>query len=192
MNYSIKTAAAFALISVSSFAQDVKKEVQKNETKMDLFSSKLGTITKYIDTNLPSIRASYETNETRIRKVISGGIPHYFYQIEKQGKYSNPTASIEYSDLLEIIKAINSLKAESEKDALSKPDYLENKFTTVDGFQVGYYVENGKAVWFLRLEKFGSDNTLFPKDLEVIEYAFTEAKNKIEELKKLNSCNYFY
>ena len=121
--------------------------------------------------------------ETRIRKVKSGNTETYFYQIEKEGKYGSSTASIEYSDLLEVIKAVKTLKSEVETDIASNPDYMENKFTTVDGFQVGYYISKGKATWYIRLEKYGSDKTLFVTDGEIIETAFTNAKNKIDELK---------
>ena len=77
-----------------------------------------------------------------------------------------------------------TLKAEVEKDIAANPDYLENKFVTVDGFQVGYYVSKGKSRWYLKLEKFGSDNTLFIDNLETIAAAFDEAKVKIDEQKK--------
>lgn len=44
---------AFALISCSflytSFSQDVKKDSQKTETKMDVLASKTGVIVKFID-----------------------------------------------------------------------------------------------------------------------------------------------
>ena len=123
-------------------------------------------------------------SETRIRKINSGSLFSYFFQIEKQGKYNNSTASIEQSDLLEVIKAISSLKMEVEKDILTNSDYLENKFTTVDGFKIGYMINKGKVTWFLQLEKYGSDNTIFIENLETIEKAFEEAKSKIEELKK--------
>jgi hypothetical protein len=85
--------------------------------------------------------------------------------------------------LLEIIKAVKTLVTEVEADIESNPDYMENKFTTTDGFQVGYYVSKGKSTWYIRLEKHGSDNTLFLIDSYIIETAFTNAKNKIDELK---------
>jgi hypothetical protein len=129
------------------------------------------------------LKALYTNAETRIRKVKSGNTESYFYQIEKEGKYNSSTASIEYSDLLEVIKAIKTLKTEVDADISSNPDYMENKFTTVDGLQVGYYVSKGKATWYIRLEKYGSDNTLFVADGETIDTAFTKAKNKIDELK---------
>lgn len=77
------------------------------------------------------------------------------------------------------------MKSDEEKDIASNPDYLENKFTTVDGFQVGYYVDKGKSMWYLKLEKYGSDNnTLYLRDGDIIETAFNDAKAKMDEMKK--------
>ena len=173
------------LISSYGFSQDIKTESENPKTKMEAFASKTGVITKFTDTNLTELKSSYTVSETRVRKLTSGDNERYFYQIQKPGKYGTSTASIEYSDLLEVIKAINNLKAEVNDDINSSPDYLENKFITEDGFQLGYYVSKGKAVWYIKLEKYGSDKTLYIKDLEKIESNFIEAKNKIEELKKL-------
>lgn len=175
----------FILISITTFSQETKKELEKEKTKIDAFASKTGTIIKLTDYKLTSIKTLYGgLSETRIRKINSGALVSYFFQIEKQGKYSTSTASVEYSDLLEVIKAINSLKSEVEKDMLSNPDYLENKFTTVDGFKVGYMINKAKATWYLQLEKYGSDNSIFIDNIETVEKAFEEAKNKIDELKK--------
>ena len=184
----IKKISVSLLLVVCSFginAQDVKKEVEKVTTKMDLFSSKTGTITKFIDTKLSNLKSSYSSSETRVRKISNGSTPVYFYQIEKEGKYANSTASIEYNDLLEVIKALVVLKQEVDKDIAVNPDYLENKFVTVDGFQIGYYVSNGKSTWYIKLEKYGSDNTLFIDSVDKIETALIQAKEKIDELKKL-------
>lgn len=170
-------------LTISGFCQDTKKEAETLKTKMDMFSSKTGTITKFIDTKLPNLKTSFGGAETRIRKISSGTTAAFFYQIEKEGKYSNSTASIEYSDLIEVLKALKALKTEVDKDISLNPDYLENKFVTVDGFQVGYYVSKGKAAWYIKLEKYGSDNTLFIDNGDTIEAAFVEAKNKIDELK---------
>lgn len=163
-------------------AQDAKKE-NETQTKMEIFSSKTGVITKFKDFNLAKLPAMYASAETRIRVLTSGNNNVYFYQIEKEGKYNSTTASIEYSDLLEVIKALKTLKAEETADVQSNPDYLENKFTTSDGFQVGYYVSNGKSTWYVRLEKYGSDNTLFFNSVDNIEQSMENASNKINELK---------
>lgn len=171
------------LVSINTFSQDLVKDSEKTETKMESFASKTGVITKFTDINLDKLKSSYTVAETRIRKISSGNTERYFYQIEKPNEYENSTASIEYSDLLEVIKALNSLKSEVESDIRSDPDYMENKFITEDGFQLGYYITKGKATWYLKLEKYGSDKTLFINDLEKIERNFLDAKNKIEELK---------
>ncbi len=130
----------FAFGCLQLKAQDTQKEAENVKTKMELFSSKTGVITKFIDTKLPNLSALYTRAETRIRKVKSGNTETYFYQIEKEGKYGSSTASIEYTDLLEVIKAVKTLQTEVDSDIAGNPDYMENKFTTVDGFQVGYYV----------------------------------------------------
>ena len=169
---------------LAAFAQD-KKDIKKNETKMEAFASRTGVIVKFVDYKLSGFKQFLgEKAETRIRKVIAGGESRYFYQIEKHGEYSNPTASIEYSDLLEVIKAFEVLKNESATDISSKPDYLENKFTTSDGFQIGYYIDGSKIKWYMQLESYGSGNTIFINDADAISGGLQEAKSKIEELKK--------
>tara|TARA_Y100000815_G_scaffold167337_1_gene151911 strand:+ start:1200 stop:1754 length:555 start_codon:yes stop_codon:yes gene_type:complete len=179
-----KIITLFAIvISINSFSQDIKKESEKVETKIESFASKTGVITKFTDTNLTNLKASYTIAETRIRKISSGDTELYFFQIEKPDKYGSSTASIEYSDLLEVIKAFNILKNGVEHDIASTPDYLENKFTTGDGFQLGYFINKGKATWYLKLEKYGTDKTLFINDLEILNSSLVQAKNKIEELK---------
>lgn len=172
------------LLAKVSFAQDVKKEAESIKTKMEIFTSKTGTIIKFINTNLPVLKTRFGTAETKIRKIINGNTTAYFYVIEKEGKYDTSSAFIEYSDLIEVIKALQVLKSEIDEDIALNPDYMENKFVTEDGLQVGYYIMSGKPNWYIKLEKYGSDNTLFIQDGNIIEKAFTDAKNKIDELKQ--------
>jgi len=176
---------ALSLILLTSilYAQDAKN-VEQAKTKMDVFTSKTGTIIKFIDYSLPNLKLYLGgVAETKIRKFVIGTDVKYFYQISNEGKYDTKTASIAYEDLIEVIKAIEPLKNSSNADLELNPDYLENKFVTEDGFQLGYYVSKGKLHWYLTLEKYGSGNTIFPHDFESIETAFNSAKNKIDELK---------
>lgn len=176
-------ALSLILLTSSLYAQDAK-DVQQTTTKMDVFASKTGTIIKFIDYSLPNLKLYLGgIAETRIRKLVSGTEVKYFYQISYESKYDTKTASIAYEDLLEVIKAIEPLKNSSKGDIELNPDYLENKFVTEDGFQLGYYVSKGKINWYLKLEKYGSSNTIFPSDFESIESAFNSAKQKIDELK---------
>ena len=164
---------------MTAVGQDKKDEAESGKTKMEMFSSKTGVIVKFIDTELPVLNTLYASGvQNRIRKVKNGSVETYFYQIVNK----KSTASIEYSDLIEVIKAIKTLKNEVVVDVASN-DYIENKFTTSDGFQLGYFISKGKASWYIRLEKYGSDNSLFFNDAETIENAFEIAKKKIDELK---------
>lgn len=171
-------------IALSLAAQDAKNQDKTIQTKMDAFASRTGAIIKFIDYNLPNLKLYLGGSaDTRIRKLTSAGESRFFYQIEKTGQYNNSTASIEYSDLLEIIKALSTLKTSVDNDLALHPDYLENKFVTSDGFQIGYYISNEKTKWYLKLEKYGSDNTVFINDVETLINAFQGAKDKVEEIK---------
>ncbi len=173
------------LFSIHCIGQGDTVASEKTQTKMEAFVSQTGVITKFTDFNLNKLKSNYTAAEIRIRKVSSGNVEKYFYQIEKTGKYGSSTASIEHSDLLELIKALNSLKSELNNDLTGNPDYLENKFVTDDGFQLGYFIRKGKSTWYIKLEKYGSDNNIFINDVSTIELNLNEAKAKIEELKKL-------
>ena len=94
-------------MSATTYGQDVKKEAEAVKTKMDVFASKTGSITKFVDTKLPNLKTSFSFTETRIRKITNGTQAAFFYQIIKEGKYSNSIASIEYSDLIEVLKALS-------------------------------------------------------------------------------------
>lgn len=165
----------------TSFAQDARDST-KIKTKFDEFTSKTGIISKIVDINLPTIKQAFGGAESRIRRIQAGEITGYFFQIIMSGTYRNITASIEYSDLLEVIKALEILKSNVLEDTKSESDYLESRFTTDDGFAVGYYVKRGKATWFMQLEEFGADKNLYFKDVEIVEKIFTGARKAIVDI----------
>ena len=171
------------LLGFGSVSAQDAKVAKKEASKMDAFASKTGVIIKYIDFNLPNLKLTRGIAETKIRQLYSGQEIGYFYQISKEGQYDTKTASIAFEDLIEVLKAIQSLKEAAEADNNLNPYYLENKFVTEDGFEVGYYVSKRKLAWYLVLEKYGSGNTIFLNGVTDIETAFNEAKTKIETLK---------
>jgi len=175
----------FVFNGLNSFSQtDGKKPDTESKTKTEIFTSKTGSISKFVDYNLTSIKSSYDVSNVRIRKITVGTESLFCYQIIKEGKYSNNTASITYPDLLEITKAFAKLKSSLESDIATNPDYLENKFISEDGFQLGYYVKGSKSTWYVKLDRYGSDNTIYLNTPEIIETSLNEGKAKIEELKK--------
>ena len=75
-----------------------------------------------------------------------------------------------------------TLKDQSTADIDASSDYLENKFVTEDGFKIGYYVSKSKLTWYMVLEKYGSNNTIFIKSAGSIDEALKEAKIKMNSL----------
>lgn len=164
------------LLPLATFAQNT--EDVKKLTKFEEFSSKTGSIVKFVDVKMPRISLSYGSLDASIRTIKSGNNA-YFYRLEKP---ETSIAMIEYSDLVEINKALTKLVSEVDADLASNPDYLENKFRTVDDFEVGYYVSKGEANWYLKLERYSS-STVFVKNHTLVINAFKNAQAKIEELK---------
>ena len=160
----------------------------KQMTKFEEFSSSTGRIVKFQDYSLPNMAQRFSgILETGIRIIMAGNTNAYFYRIEEPATSSSPChiAMIEYSDLVEINKALDKLCASVDADIAANPDYLENQFRTVDGFVVGYYINKGKASWFMTLERYSS-STVFVKDYKTLVDAFRNALAKIDELKSQN------
>lgn len=172
-------ALVLPLVSFAQTSGDAKKL-----TKFEAFSSKTGAIVKFVDVKMPNIPMNFMGSLESGIRTIKGGQNAYFYRIEEAetSRSVSHIAMIEYSDLVEINKALAKLTSEVDADCAENPDYLENKFRTVDGVEVGYYVSKGKASWFMKLERYTS-STVFIKSKEALVEAFTNAQKKIEELK---------
>jgi hypothetical protein len=67
---------------------------------------------------------------------------------------------------------------------MNASDYLENKYITNDGIQLGYYVSGKESAWYLVLDKYKSDSTAFSKEGDSIAIAIKTAQDKITQLKQ--------
>ncbi|MFD2568573.1 hypothetical protein [Pseudotenacibaculum haliotis] len=160
------------------------QENKQSKSKMSDFVSQTGTIIKYENYDLPKLKSAYGSVDVKVQKIMSGNLTKYFYLLSKPAKYSSKTASIAYEDLIEVMKALDELQKQLKDDLNTTSDYLENKFVTDDKFMIGYYVSKGKSVWYLKLDSYGNDNTVFIKDIELFSTSFKLGKEKIEELKQ--------
>ncbi len=170
---------ALLLIVVSSvvFAQE-----EKDLTKMERFVSNTGQIIKLENFNLPPLTAYNEKLQAKIRKATISGESAFFLVLTKEDKYGNKSAAIAEEDLTEVLMAFENIMAQIAGED-SNADYLENKFTTDDGFQIGY--AKGKSItWFITLERYGKSTVLFNNPNE-IKVTLVSAISKIEELKQL-------
>lgn len=176
---------AIVLLVVTGCAQQTQKgEAEKSLSKIDQFVAKKGAIVSFQDYSLDNLALQYGGYaESKIRKISSGSESGYFLRLSHKGKYDEKIASIAHEDLLELIQANDVLKGELMDDVSKSPEYLEKKFITDDGFQLGYYVSNGKFQWYMVLERYGSGNTIFLKNNEGFESLLVAAKTRIAGLK---------
>ena len=136
-----------------------QNEANQKQTKYEEFVSKSGSILKFVDKYMKNCLLDLgSTVRCKIRTVYGEGKNLYYFVLEKVKNSVAETSSafIEYSDLVEINKAYTRLLNEEKGDCDLKPDYLQNMFTSEDGFKIGYYVEKSKANWKVRLE-YGGD-----------------------------------
>lgn len=153
---------------------------EKELTKMERFVSNTGQIVKLENFTMPDLTAYNEKLNVKVRRATMGGEAAYFLLLIKEDKYSDKSAAIAEDDIKEVLKAFDNLILQSSKEE-SNADYLENKFTTEDGFQIGY--AKGKSItWFITLEKYGKSTVLFDGPSE-IKATLSTAINKIDQLK---------
>jgi hypothetical protein len=163
-------------------AQDTSPSQQ--QSSYDRFLSRSGTMMRYRDYVMPELRGTYGLYENRIRVLTAGSETNTFYQITLTGKYSSVTGSIDYDDISEVLKAMESLLQAFTSDVSLKPDYLENKFITKDEVAIGYYISTKGNAWYIVLDRNKSDSTAFFKDGQTIKTALEEAKKRMEALNK--------
>ncbi len=151
-------------------------------TKYDSFLKAIGygTFTQYFDYKTPhklKVRWFSYTIDCEIRLFvdIETGKKTAFF-IFDNGFYREAIAP---DDLAKLVDAISVLK----REALIIPDndvYMETKFITDDGFEIGFYKKDRSNTtnWFMSF----NDRTVFLKGNVDFEVVFTSALQKIEEL----------
>lgn len=170
-----------------SFSQE--EDEQRPQTKFEEFVSKTGSIVKFIDIETEPIHrvvGEGTTIETSVRTVIRGNEKSYFFRLEipETTTTISRIEMIEYSDLVEINKALDVLINEVSNDEQLGPDYLENRFISEDGFRIGYYVKHSfktkkaESTWFMTI----NHKNVRIRNSESAIATFRTAQAKIEEL----------
>ena len=168
---------AFSCLFSHSF---LFSQEEKELTKMERFVSNTGHIIKLENFKLSDLVAYNEKLQVKVSRATIGGKKAYFLLLIKYGKYSDKKAAIAEEDLKEILKAFENLIKQSSKES-SSADYIENKFTTDDGFQIGY--AKGKSItWFITLSRYSESTILFATP-DQIKTTLSSSIAKIKELK---------
>ena len=107
---------------------------------------------------------------TFVRKVDAGDAIQYYYVLKVYQVVSKEIHSslkpvfvtmVSYEELEKINIALKELLA--EEDALwgkgpSSIDYVEKKYVTADGLEIGFCVDKGKLEWFVEADYYGTIN----------------------------------
>ena len=154
---------------------------EKKLSKMEKFLSSSGSIIKLENFYLPEIKGT-KTLKSQVRRASVGSETSFYLQFILDDKYSDKTASIAYEDLVDTIEAMENLITLSENENTGS-NYFEHKFTTDDGFQIGYGgTDPSSPLWFMTLEKYGDSTVIFSDPLKIFN-GLKLGFDKINELK---------
>jgi len=174
---------ALLLILIPGISNAQQKDTLK--TKMDQLLSTTGKIIKISDYALPTIQSDQGDVYPSIRIFESNGKSHFFYRLSKSNHNVLKETFIAEEDLIKIIKVLNSLKQSVEIDKNAKSYYMEKKFVTIDGFEIGYDVKgsNKNLTWFMTLKQIEIKTKIYFVDFEIIDKSLKAANIRIKDLK---------
>ncbi|NHZ85541.1 MAG: hypothetical protein GWP19_06640 [Planctomycetia bacterium] len=140
----------------------------------------LNKISKLEDYVLSDLIANDEILSVKIRRITENSVSAYFLILIREDQYSNKSASVGESDLMEIFKALDVLINKRSKE-ISSANFISNSLTTDNGFQIGYRKWE-KTYWIIRLDSY-EKSTVFFDSPDGIRKTLTDALEKIDQLK---------
>lgn len=180
-----KLLLAIALIfPLASSAQ--QKQYHKCSDRMTkyetLASQATSTMMKIVDTERNRLLVSSDALETSIR-TVNFGMEYYYFRLEQKATSSEhgDMAMIEYGDVVDINNAIETMLHDYKFDKAARQDYIENKYITEDGFEVGYVISKNDSYWFVKLN-WHSNNIITMNTKDNLVKVFKNAQIKMEAL----------
>ncbi|MCM1452546.1 MAG: hypothetical protein NC102_09810 [Clostridium sp.] len=177
---SVSVSAQTILANVANASEEAEPTT-KADTKFNKFTSANGVFIKYADYEFSNFKLNtggfINKYIIRVYTNLSTGEKTAFLRI-RIGR-EDKIESIEYSDVVKILDAIPKLKALADSSA-QEGNYMESKYVSEDGFNIGFYMEKEKITWFITV---CGDKWSFKKDFD-FEEAFVQVKNRMEELMK--------
>ena len=163
----------FVLIPIVGISQN-----ENNKVANKYLSSKGNTFVKFYDVTTLGVPTAFGGwVKTHIRVFQENPNSTYSYIIEDKSS----SILIEYQDLVKINQALVRLQSEVDADIQAGRDYLENKYVSDNGFQIGYCVKNGEVSWFMQLNR-NTSSFILLKEPELFIPSFKAAQQEIEEL----------
>lgn len=154
-------------------------------SKYEAFLSNTGAQIRMQDYKLPPLKLDFGEAKAKLRKMERGKQREFFLILAKAESYNDePSTAIAFDDLIEIEKALAILKDELPADAAAEPTYLENRYVTADGLQVGYYCEGTKAQWYISFSHKGSVQLLRIKESLSLDILINQTKTQVKSLKR--------
>lgn len=166
----------FALIVVVICGDGAFSQVTTN--RFEKLIHQTGVNLKVDSYPIPDFRLDANTvARAKILEVFVGRENHSFYRIE----WGNYQSVIYFPELLELQNGLVLAKEQSNEVLKSAPDHTDGKFTTSDGFEIGFMRSKGKVTWFISNQSAGS-MVLLPS-IDVIAQQILLAIDRLKQLR---------
>ena len=182
--------SSFMLLSGVLIAQDQIESEIKKKTIFEKHLSKSGIMQTMDTYKLSEVWTggsfSQKFIQSEIKRISDRDGIKYFLTLKVTAEYKDKFAAIFYTDLNEIVLALQTLIKQSQSDKNMEYEYKERLFTTNEGFKIGYYQEKSKQTFFINLNEYqvGDVYTFKDKKIADLENLFYDAKSFIDELIK--------
>ncbi len=167
------------VISANVFAQ---QEMSRPKSAYEKFLSNKGTMITKDFYLMPELDSADQKVEAKVVKLTSAKGSQFFYSLSIKAQYGDKSAIIAKEDLTEISKALITIINQSKQESTMELEYRERYFETNDGFKIGYYQIGTNQTFFIDLNGYQSDDTVYFAGFRKLELAISQAIVRISEL----------
>ena len=171
---------AFCFLMLTNFAQAQSKPVEREESNIEKFTAKSGTLIEKRFDNVGKLKLMEVQVLTFTDLISNAKISGVRFEMQTATRYSTDTktAFLDQDEVDGLIKSINALKTKvfnTTKDA-----YTEVTFRSRSGFEAGCYFSDGKWTTYVKLERFDKNSQAFmkPEDFDELLSLLQLAKQK--------------
>ncbi|HRI02988.1 MAG TPA: hypothetical protein PLL77_04520 [Pyrinomonadaceae bacterium] len=171
----------FLILSASVFSQIVKPTPDKEQSKLEAFSARSGTVIERQFIDIGEVRGVkvqvYKVTDLVSKTNISG--VRFEYTVRSQYSSDDKVAVLDSDEVDGLIKTIDMLKATVFPS--TRDSYTEVEYRSRSGFEAGGYYSDKKWTAFLKLEKYDSKSMVIMRteDLDALVAILQLGKEKM-------------
>ena len=185
----MKRVLIFAMLLLAGralMAQVPYVRIEDRQTQYETLTKQRGAQYRIMDYEFSTMNLHQSLAlEPSVRSLEVKGSTYYFYRLAQKATNGEPAIEvlITQEDLVELNNKIEAMIGEEKSDRSLRKDYIENCYTTPDGFQIGYCIKSRDTNWFVVFGPYSEERVFFD-NINRLKDGFQKALKKIDEFQK--------